>query len=108
MTEPEPCPLTTALDVIGGKWSLIILYWLATGTRRFNELQRLAPGVSHKVLTSTLRRLESDGLVVRTVHPEVPPRVEYELSRYGETVRPVIDAVRAWGHVHLRTQLPAP
>jgi DNA-binding HxlR family transcriptional regulator len=102
MTTPEPCPLTTALDVVGGKWNLIVLYWLASGTRRFNELQRLTPGVSHKVLTSTLRRLESAGLVDRSVYPEVPPRVEYSLSAHGQTVVPVIEAVRAWGHVHLR------
>ena len=99
-----PCPLTTALGVIGGKWNLIILYWLGKGTRRFNELHRLAPAVSHKVLTSSLRQLEADGLVQRTVYPEVPPRVEYALSEHGRTVLPVVEAVRSWGHVHLRAQ----
>ena len=104
MTSCEPCPLTTALEAIGGRWNLIVLYWLAQGTRRFNELQRLAPPISHKVLTSTLRQLESNRLVERTVYPEVPPRVEYALSEHGRTVLPVVEAVRSWGHVHLRVQ----
>ena len=97
----DGCPLTAALEVIGGKWSLIALFWLGSGTRRFNELRRLMPEISHKVLTATLRHLERQGLVCRTVHPEVPPRVEYSISAHGRTVQPVIEAVRAWGHVHL-------
>ena len=97
----ERCPLTAALEVIGGKWSLIVLYFLASGTRRFNELRRLMPGISHKVLAATLRNLERAGLVLRHVHPEVPPRVEYSISRHGESTRAVLEAMRAWGHVHL-------
>lgn len=81
-----------------------MLYWLSAETRRFNELQRLLPAVSHKVLTATLRRLEREGLVERTVYPEIPPRVEYSLSPHGTTVLPVVEAVRAWGHVHLRAR----
>ena len=95
------CPLTAALTAIGGKWSLICLYWLDSGTRRFNELRRLMPDISHKVLASTLRSLEHEGLISRTVYPEVPARVEYRISGHGETVRPIIQAVRAWGHEHL-------
>lgn len=72
------------------------------GTRRFSDLQRLTPDVTHKMLTSTLRQLESAGLVDRRVYPEVPPRVEYSLSDHGRSVRPVIEAVRTWGHQHLR------
>jgi DNA-binding HxlR family transcriptional regulator len=98
---PTQCPLTAALTAIGGKWSLICLYWLDLGTRRFNELQRLMPDISHKVLTATLRGLEREGLISRTVYAEVPPRVEYCISNHGETVRPIIQAVRAWGHEHL-------
>jgi DNA-binding HxlR family transcriptional regulator len=97
----EKCPLTAALGAIGGKWSLIALYWLGSGTRRFNELRRLMPAISHKMLAATLRGLERDGLICRQVYPEVPPRVEYSISAHGETLRRVIEVVRAWGHVHL-------
>lgn len=97
----ERCPLTTALDALNGKWSLIALYWLGSGTRRFNELRRLMPEVSHKVLTATLRHLEHEGLVRRTVYAEVPPKVEYTISSHGRTVLPVVEAIREWGHVHL-------
>jgi DNA-binding HxlR family transcriptional regulator len=95
------CPLTAALDAIGGKWSLIILYWLEDDKKRFNELRRLMPAVSHKVLAATLRRLEREGIITRTVYPEVPPKVEYSISSYGRSVCPVIDAVRRWGRQHL-------
>ncbi len=98
---PTKCPLTAALNAIGGKWTLICLYWLDSGTRRFNELRRLMPKISHKVLAATLRSLEHEGLICRTVYAEVPPRVEYRISSHGETVRPIIQAVRAWGQEHL-------
>lgn len=98
---PTTCPLTAALTAIGGKWSLICLYWLDSGTRRFNELRRLMPDISHKVLAATLRGLETEGLICRTVYPEVPPRVEYFISAHGESVRPLIQYVRAWGHEHI-------
>jgi DNA-binding HxlR family transcriptional regulator len=98
---PTKCPLTAALNAIGGKWNLICLYWLDSGTRRFNELHRLMPEISHKVLTATLRDLEREGLICRTVYAEVPPRVEYSISSHGESVRPLIEAVRVWGRQHL-------
>src|SRR3984885_16349690 len=98
---PTKCPLTAALTAVGGKWSLICLYWLDSGTRRFNELQRLMPDISHKVLTATLRNLETEGLINRTDFLQVPPRVEYQISAYGESVRPLIEAVRLWGRAHL-------
>jgi DNA-binding HxlR family transcriptional regulator len=101
MSPPTKCPLTAAINAIGGKWSLICLYWLDSGTRRFNELRRLMPDISHKVLAATLRALENEGLINRTVYAEVPPRVEYRISDHGETVRPILQAVRAWGHEHL-------
>src|SRR5207253_1087631 len=75
---PTKCPLTAALNAIGGKWSLICLYWLDSGTRRFNELRRLMPEISHKVLAATLRSLEHEGLICRTVYAEIPPRVRSE------------------------------
>src|SRR6266849_1587960 len=101
LPESTKCPLTAALNAIGGKWSLICLYWLDADTRRFNELRRLIPEISHKVLAATLRNLEREGLIGRTVYPEVPPRVEYSISGHGETVRPLIRAVREWGRKHL-------
>jgi DNA-binding HxlR family transcriptional regulator len=104
---PTKCPLTTAITAIGGKWNLICLYWLDSGTRRFNELRRLMPDISHKVLTSTLRTLEREGLIRRTVYAEVPSRVEYSISAHGETVRPIIQAVRAWGHEHIAAKSQA-
>jgi DNA-binding HxlR family transcriptional regulator len=99
--QPTGCPMTAALNAIGGKWNLICLYWLDSGTRRFNELQRLMPDISHKVLTATLRTLEQEGLISRTDFNEIPPRVEYKISAYGESVRPLIEAVRLWGRGHL-------
>jgi DNA-binding HxlR family transcriptional regulator len=100
----SPCPLTTALEVLGGRWNLIVLYWLADGARRFSDLQRLMPDVTHKMLTSTLRQLESAGLVDRHVYPQVPPRVEYSLNEHGRSAQPVVEAVRQWGHQHLGHQ----
>lgn len=104
--QPPGYPLTAALNAIGGKWSMICLYWLDSGTRRFNELQRLMPEISHKVLTETLRNLEQEGLVSRTDFSEVPLRVEYKISPYGESVRPLIEAVRTWGRAHLERRKP--
>jgi DNA-binding HxlR family transcriptional regulator len=95
------CPLTAAVNAIGGKWNLICLYWLNSGTRRFNELRRLMPDISHKVLTETLRNLEEEGLITRTVYAEVPPRVEYSVSDHGQSLSPLIEAVRVWGRGHI-------
>lgn len=98
---PTNCPLTAALNAIGSKWSLICLYWLDSGPHRFNELRRLMPEISHKVLAATLRNLEHEGLICRTIYPQVPPKVEYSISNHGETVLPLIKVVRAWGREHL-------
>ena len=100
-TPMTDCPMTAALDAIGGKWSLICLYWLDADKRRFNELRRLMPDISHKVLTDTLRNLEREGLIIRTVHALAPSHVEYRISPHGESVRPLIHAVRHWGRAHL-------
>lgn len=97
----EPCPLTAAVEIIGGKWSLIVLYALSRRSCRFNELQRLTPGVSHKVLTETVRALECHGLVNRDAGDGPVPCVWYSLSTYGQTLRPVIDAITEWGSEHL-------
>jgi DNA-binding HxlR family transcriptional regulator len=93
--------MTAALNAIGGKWSMICLYWLDSDRRRFNELQRLMPEISHKVLTATLRNLEQEGLICRTEVAGAPLRVEYKISAYGESVRPLLEAIRLWGRAHL-------
>ncbi len=98
---PTSCPLTAAVTAIGGKWNLVCLYWLDTGPKRFSQLQRLMPDISHKVLAETLRVLEGEDLVCRRVLSQAPVHVEYAISEYGEGVRPLIHAVREWGRGHL-------
>ena len=93
---PE-CPVATAIALIGGKWKLLILRNLKARPWRFNELQRDLDGISQKVLTDSLRSMQEDGIVTRTVYPEVPPRVEYSLSELGESMKPIIKAMEAWG-----------
>lgn len=96
---PE-CPVATTVQLIGSKWKLLILRNLMQRPWRFNELRRSIDGISSKVLTDSLRSLETDGIVVRTVYAEVPPRVEYALSDLGETLRPVLNAIQAWGETY--------
>ena len=95
--EMPDCPVATTVRLIGNKWKLLILRNLLVRPWRFNELQRSLEGISQKVLTESLRSMESDGIVIRTVYAEVPPRVEYSLSELGETLRPILDAMQAWG-----------
>lgn len=94
------CPAEVTLAVIGGRWKVLILYQLFQGVRRFSELQRALGGVTQKVLTQQLRELERDGIVQRTVYPQVPPKVDYRLTPLGETLRPVIGAMCRWGARH--------
>lgn len=98
--EMPACPVATTVSLIGSKWKLLIIRNLLTRTWRFNELKKDLNGISQKVLTDSLRSMEADGLVVRTVYPEVPPRVEYSLSELGETLRPVISAMADWGNAY--------
>ncbi len=91
------CPVATTVQLIGSKWKLLILRNLLVRPWRFNELRASLEGISQKVLTNSLREMEADGIVIRTVFPEVPPRVEYSLSELGETMRPVLDSMQAWG-----------
>lgn len=95
--EWPPCPVETTLSLIGDKWKVLILRDLASGPLRFGELQRSIGHVSQKVLTSQLRSMEADGLVHREVFAEVPPRVEYSLTSLGQSLGPVIDALKKWG-----------
>lgn len=94
--------MRAAMGAIGGKWSLIVLYWLDAAPRRFNELQRLVPDISHKVLAEVLRTLEQEGLITRT---ERGVQVEYAISAHGRSVRPLIDAIHDWGQAHLARAL---
>ncbi|HEY1379850.1 MAG TPA: helix-turn-helix domain-containing protein [Gemmataceae bacterium] len=96
------CPVEAALDVIGGKWKIVILCRLKQGTHRFGQLRRLIPGVSERMLTQHLRELERDGVVRRRVYAEVPPRVEYSLTPFGLTLRPVLGTLYRWGETHLK------
>ena len=93
---PE-CPVATTVQLIGSKWKLLIIRNLRQRPWRFNELQKNLAGISQKVLTDSLRALEADGIITRTVYAEVPPRVEYALSGLGETMRPILDAMEQWG-----------
>ncbi len=99
MTKEEmpACPVATTVALIGSKWKLLIVRNLRVRPWRFNELKKNLEGVSQKVLTDALRSLEEDGIVVRTVYPEVPPRVEYSLSELGEAMRPILDAMETFG-----------
>ena len=95
--ELPACPVATTVQLIGSKWKLLILRNLLARPWRFNELKKNLEGISQKVLTDSLRSLEEDGIVTRTVYPEVPPRVEYSLSELGDSMRPIIRAMEDWG-----------
>lgn len=94
------CPVEATLELIGGKWKGIVLYYLLEGRVRFSELKRKIGCVTQRMLTKQLRELEADGLVKRTVHPEVPPRVEYELTEIGASLEPLINSLKVWGETH--------
>jgi DNA-binding HxlR family transcriptional regulator len=91
------CPVATTVGLIGNKWKLLIMRDLLKGTKRFGELRKSIPEISQKVLTENLRSMEEDGIVIRTVYAEVPPRVEYSLSDLGNTLRPIINVMETWG-----------
>ena len=91
------CPVETTLTLISDKWKVLILRDLMPGARRFGELKTSLGGVSQKVLTAQLREMEGSGLLTRTVYPEVPPHVEYTLTELGRSLKPVLDAMQAWG-----------
>jgi len=95
--ELPDCPVATTVQLIGNKWKLLILRNLLARPWRFNEMLRSIPGISQKVLTDNLRAMEKDGIIIRTVYPEVPPRVEYSLSELGNSMRPIIKAMEVWG-----------
>ena len=91
------CPVETTLTLISDKWKVLIIRDLLPGTKRFGELKKSIGSVSQKVLTSQIRQMEESGLLTRTVYPEVPPRVEYTLTELGQSLRPVLEALKNWG-----------
>nr|WP_309495477.1 helix-turn-helix domain-containing protein [Mechercharimyces sp. CAU 1602] len=101
------CPVEVTINVIGGKWKSIILYHLLKETRRFNELRRLIPGITQRMLTLQLRELERDGIIDRKVYKQVPPKVEYSITRFGYTLAPIIQQMMEWGREHSTTLLQA-
>lgn len=95
--ELPACPVETTLTLISDKWKVLVLRDLMPGTKRFGELKKSIGNVSQKVLTAQLREMEQSGLLIRTVYPEVPPRVEYTLTELGRSLKPILDAMQTWG-----------
>ena len=93
------CALDVTMDLVGGKWKTIVLWYLRKDKLRFSELRKLIPGITEKMLSMQLRQLEQDGFVSRTVYPEVPPRVEYALTPHGRTLLPLLEEIAAWGRM---------
>src|SRR6478672_7511391 len=94
------CPVKLTTDVIGGKWKPLILFYLESGTRRFGEIRKLIPGMTKKMLTQHLRDLERDEIIHRRVYAVVPPKVEYSLTKHGESLKPILKLMSAWGAKH--------
>ncbi|MBI5379006.1 MAG: helix-turn-helix transcriptional regulator [Nitrospirae bacterium] len=95
------CPVENTLKVIGGRWKVLILRELLKGTRRFGELQRELNGITQKMLTQQLRGMERDVVLHREVYPQIPPKVEYSLTPFGKSLKPILDAMHEWGRKHL-------
>lgn len=95
------CPIEATIGLLDGKWKCVILFILFGGTMRFNDLRRRTPAVTQRMLTNQLRELEADGLIVRKVYAQVPPKVEYSLSPLGRTLEPILAALKAWGDANI-------
>lgn len=91
------CPIEITLSIISGKWKGMILYQLAKGASRFNQLRRLLPGVTQRMLTLQLRELENSGVIRRVVYSEMPPKVEYSLTEFGDSLKPILELMEHWG-----------
>jgi len=96
------CPVELVIELISGKWKLLILRELMSGTRRFSQLQRAIPGITQKMLTKQLRELERAGIVSRKVYPEVPPKVEYSLTELGKSLEEIFEAMHRWGERYMK------
>ncbi|RYD65055.1 MAG: transcriptional regulator [Verrucomicrobiaceae bacterium] len=100
----ENCPVRAALDVLAGRWKPSILHEIKDSSRRFSDIQNAIPGISAQALTVQLRQLEADGIVERTIYPEIPPRVEYRVSDHGHSLATLMDELENWGIKHLERQ----
>lgn len=100
-SEIQECPVTYCMSKIGGKWKPIILYLISKEVNRFGILQRGISGISKQMLTKQLREMENDGILIRKIYPEIPPRVEYFISDLGNSLMPVIQSMKAWGEEHI-------
>jgi DNA-binding HxlR family transcriptional regulator len=94
------CPAEFTAHLISGRWKIVLLWYLYKGVQRFSDLERAIPGITHKVLTHQLREMEQSGLLTRSVYAEVPPKVEYQITSFGLTLKPVVDAMHEWGAAH--------
>ncbi|NOS92973.1 MAG: helix-turn-helix transcriptional regulator [Cyclobacteriaceae bacterium] len=104
LTDIQQCPVSTILELIGGKWKPIILYCIRSDTRRFGEIASRIPTISRKVLTEQLKELEQDGLILRQQFNEIPPRVEYSLTDLGKSLSPVLNEMEKWGLEYLKAE----
>ena len=96
----DKCPVETSIDALAGKWKILILWYLRAEKKRFSELEKLLPHTTQKMLIQKLRELEEDGIVLREIYPVVPPKVEYSLTPYGETLKPILKQLYLWGEKH--------
>ncbi|MBU8610629.1 MULTISPECIES: winged helix-turn-helix transcriptional regulator [Bacillus] len=103
--DESACPVAVTVNVIGGKWKALILYHLLSGPRRFNELRKLLPDATQRMLTLQLRELEGDGIIHREIYKQIPPKVEYSLTKLGESLKPLILVMRDWGEEFEKTKL---
>lgn len=94
----ENCPVTATMEVIGGKWKLLILHLINNDIRRFGKMSMMLKDISKQMLTTQLRELENDGIIERTIYPEIPPRVEYSLSKKGKSLLPIVELMKDWGN----------
>lgn len=101
MKDVESCPVTATMQVMGGKWKLLILYLISTGFNRFGKMDMMLKDISKQMLTTQLRELESDGIIDRIIYAEIPPRVEYKLTEKGRTLLPIIELMKDWGNTHV-------
>ena len=100
--EPDQCPVTYCMSMIGGKWKPIILYLISKGANRFGILHKNIEGISKQMLTKQLRELEErDHILERIIYPEIPPRVEYFVTDFGKSLFPIIESMRDWGEIHM-------
>ncbi|HBL12181.1 MAG TPA: transcriptional regulator [Cyanobacteria bacterium UBA11162] len=103
--ERASCPVERTLEVIGGRWKVLILRELFEGVKRFGQLHRALHGITQKMLTQQLREMESDGIIYRQVYLQVPPKVEYSLTPLGESLKPILESMHEWGLRHLDRKL---